>query len=180
MSRFEPDWSELMRAANAGDAAAYDRLLRDLSKALRPQVRAALLRAGQRDLDPEDIVQEILLAVHLKRHTWKETEPFSPWVRAVAHYKTVDAMRRRGWRVHVPIDDFVETLAASEPEPQVSDRDVGRKLEQLPSRQRDVVQAVTIAGESIADAARRLDMTPGAVRVALHRGLAALARTQEP
>jgi RNA polymerase sigma-70 factor, ECF subfamily len=178
VSRFEPNWSELMRAANAGDVASYDRLLRELSSALRPQVRSALLRAGQGALDPEDIVQDILLAVHLKRHTWNESEPFSPWVRTVAHHKTVDAMRRRGWRVYVPIDDFADTLAEPEPAPEVSERDVGRQLERLPARQRDVVHAITIAGESIADIARRLEMTPGAVRVALHRGLTALGKAQ--
>ncbi len=121
-------------------------------------------------------MQEILLAVHLKRHTWKETEPLSPWVRAIARYKTVDAMRRRGWHFHVPIDDFAETLASDDAEPGPSEREVNRKLDRLTARQRDVVRAVTVAGCSIGEAADRLGMTPGAARVALHRGLSALAK----
>jgi RNA polymerase sigma-70 factor, ECF subfamily len=173
------EWSDWMRAANAGDAAAYERLLRALSAALRPQVRRALARAGCADLDPEDVVQDILLAVHLKRHTWRPDEPFAPWVRAVAHHKAVDAMRRRGWRIHVPIEDFSDSLAAEEPVSRIVDREIGRQVDRLPAGQREVVRAVSMSGASIAETAARLKMTPGAVRVALHRGLAALARAQE-
>jgi RNA polymerase sigma-70 factor (ECF subfamily) len=51
----------------------------------------------------------------------------------------------------------------------------------LPARQRDVVRAVGLEGASIREAAERLEMSEGAVRVALHRGLAALAaRCGEP
>jgi len=61
--------------------------------------------------------------------------------------------------------------------------DVGRHLEFLPPGQRTIVQAIAIDGASIADAVARFSMTNGAVRVALHRGLSALARkfrTEEP
>ena len=57
------------------------------------------------------MVQETLLAVHLKRHTWDESQPLLPWVRAIAQNKLIDFLRRRGRRVHVPIDEFSETLA---------------------------------------------------------------------
>jgi RNA polymerase sigma-70 factor (ECF subfamily) len=167
-----------MRAANAGDTMAYNRLLHDLTRVLRGQVRRALMRAGQGHADPEDIVQEILLAVHLKRNTWRPHEPFGPWIRAIARYKTIDAMRRRGWRTYLPLDDFAETLAAEESQPQLSSRDLNRHLERLPPGQRDVVEAIAVSGFSIAETASRLQTTPGAVRVALHRGLAALAKTQ--
>lgn len=176
MNRPGTDWSELMRAAIGGDARAYDLLLRDLSAALRGRVRRVLKSSGHGDADPEDIVQEILLAIHLKRHTWRTNEPAGPWIAAIARYKTVDAMRKRGWRVHVPIEEFANTLAAEEPDRRASDRDVERSLGQLPASQRSVVQAIAIDGLSIGETANRLNLTQGAVRVALHRGLAALAK----
>ncbi len=49
-------------------------------------------------------------------------------------------------------------------------------LADLPEGLRKVVQMIAVEGLSITEAAGRLDMTPGAVRVALHRGLAALAK----
>jgi RNA polymerase sigma-70 factor, ECF subfamily len=179
VNRTGADWSELMRAAIGGDATAYDRLLRELSAALRGRVRRVLKSSGHGGADPEDIVQEVLLAIHLKRHTWRTDEPIGPWIAAIARYKTVDAMRKRGWRVHVPIDDFADTLAAEEPEHRGSSRDVERSLGRLPPSQRCVVEAIAIEGLSIGETAARLDVTEGAVRVALHRGLTALAKTHQ-
>lgn len=175
MNRSGADWSELMRAAVRGDAAAYDLLLRDLSAVLRGRVRRVLRSSGHGDADPEDIVQDILLAIHLKRHTWRTGEPAGPWIAAIARYKTVDAMRKRGWRVHVPIEDLADTLAAEVPD-RASDHDVERSLGLLPPSQRSVVQAIAVDGLSIGETADRLNLTQGAVRVALHRGLAALAK----
>lgn len=169
-------WSDLMRAANAGDAEAYERLLRAIAAALRAPVRRNLLRAGRSAADVEDVVQEVLLAVHLKRHTWDSERPIEPWVHAIARYKVVDALRRRTGKSDLSIDEFSETLAADEPEPSASPDEVERHLAKLPAGQRTVVQAIAVEGRSIGEAAERLSMTAGAVRVALHRGLAALAR----
>ena len=59
-------------------------------------------------------MQETLLAVHLKRQTWDERQPLLPWVRAIAQNKLIDNLRRRGRRVHVPIDDVSDALAVDE------------------------------------------------------------------
>lgn len=177
MSQRGAGWAELMRAANGGDAEAYRRVLRGIAAALRPLVRRGLARAGRSDADVEDVVQEVLLAVHLKRHTWDSARPIEPWVHAIARYKIVDALRRRTGRFDVPIEDFSETLAAEEESPAASGRDVERHLAHLPAGQRAVVRAVAVEGVSVGEAAERLKMTAGAVRVALHRGLATLAKT---
>ncbi|HYF56828.1 MAG TPA: sigma factor, partial [Salinarimonas sp.] len=83
-----------MRAARRGDAAAYERLLAVLAAAIRPTVRRRLARMGLGTSETEDVVQEVLLAIHAKRHTWDEARPILPWVGAVARYKVVDAVRR--------------------------------------------------------------------------------------
>src|SRR6201747_3353951 len=103
-----------MRLAMAGDAAAYHRLLRAVTPVLRAGARRGLARAGQPIDQSEDIVQEILLAVHLKRHTWDVDAPFAPWLFAIARNKLIDTLRRRGRRGFVHIDDFAETIP-SEP-----------------------------------------------------------------
>lgn len=171
----ESEWSSLLRAANAGDAQAYQRILKQLAPALRSFVRRWLARAYAPDADAEDIVQEILLAIHIKRQTWIDTAPVAPWVFTIARHKVIDALRRRGRRIDVPIDDIAETLAADTEEPNLIGVYIDRHLERLPTVQRKVVKAVAISGASIAEAADSLAMTRGAVRVALHRGLAALA-----
>lgn len=176
MSQRDTGWAELMRAANAGDAESYARVLREIAAALRPVVRRGLARAGRSGADIEDVVQEVLLAVHLKRHTWDSARPLEPWVHAIARYKLIDALRRRDGHYDLPIEDFADKLAAEEADPAVSGREIARHLAQLPPGQRAVLEAVVIEGASIAQTADRLKMTAGAVRVALHRGLVALTK----
>ena len=106
-----------MRAGNAGDADCYRRLLLQLTPVLRAVARRGLARAGMADTDAEDVVQETLLAIHLKRQSWDEDAPFGPWVRAIARHKMIDTLRRRGRRIDLPIDDFAEILAGGESEP---------------------------------------------------------------
>ena len=45
----------------------------------------------------------------------------------------------------------------------------------LPTRQRDVVKSIAVDSASIKATAAKFNMNEGAVRVALHRGLASLA-----
>ena len=71
-------WAEWMRAANAGDEIAYRRLLEALAPVLRQVVRRGFTRSGFGNCDVEDVVQETLLAIHLKRQIWDENEALSP------------------------------------------------------------------------------------------------------
>ncbi len=164
-----------MRAGNAGDADSYRRLLLHLTPVLRAGARRGLAGAGMADTDAEDVVQETLLAIHLKRQSWDEDAPIGPWLRAIARHKMIDTLRRRGRRIDLPLDDFSEVVAGGESEPSMLVADVDRHLECLPGGQRNVVRAIAVDGASIDETAARLSMTNGAVRVALHRGLRALA-----
>jgi RNA polymerase sigma-70 factor (ECF subfamily) len=179
----ETDWSLLMRAALAGDDASYSDLLRQLTPVLRGLARRSLARAGLADSDAEDVVQEALLAIHLKRGTWDDTAPIGPWVYAIARHKVIDRLRRRGRRIEVPIEDIADTLAAAADAPSLIVSDIDRHLHDLPDGQRKVVRLVAVDGVSIEEASTKLTMSKGAVRVALHRGLARLAahfRTDDP
>jgi len=170
----EDEWTGLMRSAISGDGAAYQRLLSAIAPVLRATARRGLARAGQPVDQAEDIVQDILLAVHLKRHTWDANAPFAPWLFAIARNKLIDALRRRGRRVFVNIDDFAEIIPGEAPEETVPAREVAAHLETLPARQRDVLQSIAVDSASIKATAAKLSMSEGAVRVALHRGLASL------
>lgn len=164
-----------MRQALDGDQAAYRRLLAAVAQRLRPQLRARLARWGASDVEPEDVVQETLLAIHLKRHTWDRVERFEPWLAAVARNKLIDALRRRGRRVELPIEDFEDSLADDARTADSDALDVTRLLQQLPERQQQVVQLISVEGQDVRTVALRLDMSEVNVRVTLHRSLKALA-----
>jgi len=106
----EDAWARAMRAGLAGDSAAYRGLLEAITPHLRALVRRQLARAG--NADAEDVVQEVLLAIHLKRHTWMTDQPFTPWLNAIARHKVIDALRKRGRRSESPIEGLEEILPA--------------------------------------------------------------------
>jgi RNA polymerase sigma factor (sigma-70 family) len=167
--------TKLMQAANRGDAKAYRRVLEELAPILRGLVKRRLSRYGLGAEEAEDVVQETLLAVHLKRQTWDERQPLLPWVRAIAQNKLVDSLRRRGRHVHVPLDELSEAPAVDDEPVAMNGVDAKRVLSRLEGRQRDIVLAISIEGASARQVADRLGMTEGAVRVALHRALKSLA-----
>jgi len=169
------DLAALMRSARGGDEEAYRRLLGHLAVWLRGVARRGLVRAGLGVEESEDIVQDTLLAMHLKRDTWDDGQPLEPWLRAIAHHKLVDHLRRRGFREHLDIDEHADTLAAPQAAEESASVDARQLLQGLPGRQRTIVEAISIEGHSARDVGQRLGMSEGAVRVTLHRALKKLA-----
>ena len=172
-------WAGMMRAAIAGDTLLYRSLLEEIARSVRAMARGALSRARVGDADADDIVQETLLAIHLKRHTWDDGELLAPWVFSIARHKIIDALRKRGVQRAEPIENFEEMLAAPEAQDPHQRSDAERLIRELAPRQRDILRAISLEGESIAATAKRLSMSEGAVRVALHRGLKSLAANWE-
>ena len=171
----EQQWADWLQAGIAGDADAYRRFL----EAITPYLRSVALRRGTTvgapRTDAEDIVQDVLLAVHLKRGTWDPTRPIGPWLAAIVRNKVIDAFRRRGKRIDVPIDDIIETLATPEAAPDPDVKLLSELMAKLKDSQRSIVTAISLEGASIRQTAERLEMSEGAVRVALHRALKSLA-----
>jgi RNA polymerase sigma-70 factor (ECF subfamily) len=171
----EDEWAMLLRAALGGDEQAYRRFL----LAVTPYLRAmAVRRCAQYQVPPgesEDVLQEVLIAIHLKRGTWDSTRPIGPWLSIIVRNKLIDILRRRGRRVDVPIEDVLDTLAAEEQPDGLETRDVERMIARLRPPQDDIVRSISLNGASIRETAERLRMTEVAVRVALHRALKTLS-----
>lgn len=172
----EAQWAALMRAANGGDTGAYRQLLRELAPVLRGLAAKGFARYQFGPDDAEDVVQETLLALHLKRHMWDESRPLLPWIGAIVRHKTIDSIRRRGKRTNLPIDAVSDILVCEPQAQEASSLDASRIIATLKGRQREIVQAISMEGASARQVAQRLGMTEGAVRVALHRALQSLAK----
>lgn len=171
------DLDELLARANHGDAAAFGQFLRQVTPMLRAIIRA---RGAALPTDlHEDVLQEVLLAIHLKRGSWQTGTPVRPWLYAVARYKVVDAFRRRGSHIHLPLEDFSEILQGDEGPAPLAARDAERMLGMIDSRSAALVRAVSLRGESAEDAGAGLGLSAGAARVALHRAMRRLTRLAE-
>ncbi len=171
----EAQWTGWMRLALDGDSRSYHLFLQAVTPHLRVLARRCASRYGGAPAEIEDVVQEVLLAVHLKRGTWDPARPIGPWLGAIVRNKLIDSLRRKGHRIDVPVEEVIDTLAAAPVEDDFDRQDAIALLERLKDPQRDIVRSISIDGKSVRETALRLMMTEGAVRVALHRALKTLA-----
>ena len=102
-------------------------------------VRQGFARAGLSGSEVEDVVQETLLALHLKRQTWDAEQLFTPWVRAVARNKLIDNLRRRGNRTELPIEDFADVLPAEPSSEEISRTCCSLTIGAIPSIEASIV-----------------------------------------
>jgi RNA polymerase sigma-70 factor (ECF subfamily) len=158
-----------MALAQGGDHEAYRALLDDLI----PVLRAFLRRRVPNVSEVDDIVQDVLLAVHRARHTWDPTRPLEPWLFAIARNVAIDHARRTlsraGWEVAVeePPDAPGAVDAPFAPR-------LDAALEKLPRAQREAFRMLKLDGLSVEEAAERAGTTPGALKVRAHRAYKAL------
>ena len=169
------DFARLFREANRGDAAAYRLLLERLAPWIRSVARRGLQKSGRSTDECEDVVQEVLISIHLKRHTWDEAQAVEPWVRAITSHKLIDFLRRRGTHGYLDIDELADELPAAAEADVAETIDRERLLSHLTGKSRRIVEAISIQGLSAREVAQELDMGEGAVRVALHRALKLMA-----
>jgi RNA polymerase sigma-70 factor (ECF subfamily) len=122
-------------------------------------------------------VQETLMAIHQKRHTYQTDQPLTAWMYAIARYKWVDHLRAHGRResLHDDIDDWADTLMVKSDEA-ASDahKDLTLVLSSLPTKQREAIEHTRLHGMSITETAQKTGQSEASVKVNVHRGLKTL------
>lgn len=158
-------WDALMAAAQNGHGGAYQRLLTELSDWLSTYFRRRL-PAGEVD----DAVQETLLAVHRRRHTYDPRLPFAPWLAAIAKRKWIDQLRGLSRRAS---DELPDDLATDDHESAVTSASVlAALLGELRPSQVQAITLVKLQGFSVEEASRQTGLSASAVKMNVHRGLA--------
>lgn len=176
MTTAEKDLKALMLASLDGDAASHRALLVRLSQRLRAYYKRRLASIGRSASEAEDLVQEAILAIHIKRHTYDPSDPFTPWVHAIARHKLIDFLRRtRASFANVPLDAAEEVMAHDDHVGVESSYDLRRLLQRLPKNIKCSMEAVKLDGLSVAEAAQRCGISESGVKVNIHRGLKTLA-----
>jgi RNA polymerase sigma factor (sigma-70 family) len=161
-------WGGLMLAARAGDGAAYEQLLRELDRWLRAYYARRLPYPAA-----DDARQEVLLAIHAKRHTFTPSKPFGAWVTAIARYKWVDRVRDASRYSALALD---EEIAVEDHEGiAISAAALDQLLGRLKPAQERVIRLVKLNGLSIARASSATGQSAALVKINIHRGLKKLA-----
>lgn len=174
LKTLEAHLQTLWLQAIAGNGACYAQVLHELSGLLRKFVQRRLHTSSQ---DTEDVVQDILLAIHQKRHTYQSDYPLTAWVYAIARYKVVDHLRARQRRADT------QDLSDDESAPSLWSQDthdiedlLAHMLSSLSDKQRLTIEHTKLAGHSIAETAQLTGQSEAAVKANVHRGLKALMK----
>ena len=174
----EARWSALMVSAQAGNEDEYRLLLQELSEAIR---RYLLSRIGPHHY-LEDCVQETLIAIHQARHTYDRRRRFRPWMFAIVRHKAIDALRRQ--RSHQQLlrrqqDEVLVNWRQDHPDKPEDAVAQGQMMTCLTPQYREALTLTKIIGLSNAEAAARLCISEGAVKVRVHRAIGRLRRLLE-
>jgi RNA polymerase sigma-70 factor, ECF subfamily len=169
------DFGGALARARSGDDAGF----LELWRALQPRLLRYLHVLGCDD--PDDVASETWLQVVRDLHRFTgDDEDFRRWLFTVGRHRAIDAARARTRRPVSPVADGLDGLADGQMvEDQVLDgMSVRRAVAMLGGLSQDQAEAVAlrvIAGLDTPAVASILGKSAGAVRVALHRGLRALA-----
>ncbi|HVB41944.1 MAG TPA: sigma-70 family RNA polymerase sigma factor [Streptosporangiaceae bacterium] len=169
------DLEDKLARARTGEEAAFFELWQQLQPRLLRYLR--VLNCD----DADDIASETWLQVVRDLHKFSGgEEDFRRWLFTVGRHRAIDAARARQRRRSIPMavsydsvadDDMVEDQVLHA----LSVKKAVQLLSRLPVDQAEVVALRVIAGLGTPAVADMLGKSPGAVRVALHRGLRTLA-----
>ncbi len=178
---------ELVERAMTGDRTALSTLL----QRYKPIVTRHLQRYPVDDADRKDLLQEAMLQVVRKLHTFRGDAQFSTWLYRVTANAALMKMRSERRRRATSLDDSNAELEAQPIAPpggewaenaqsrlehcQLNVR-LERALAQLPEGYREVVIEHYLEGRTLQGVADNLGTTESAVRSRLHRARASLRR----
>jgi RNA polymerase sigma-70 factor, ECF subfamily len=164
----------LASRAARGDHAAFEALVRRHAGPLLAFCRRLLGDATE----AEDRVQEAFMRAFRNLDRFDASRRFGSWLYRIAQNACVDTLRaRRDW---APIDEVDPPGRDAAPLTADASPALTRAVSELPARQRAVVHLKYTLGLDALEIAERLDMTPGNVRVVLHRAIKTLREALSP
>jgi len=179
-TRIDESVSALVRGAQAGDEAAFERLVRRHYGQIH---RWALARTGDRD-EADDVTQEVLVRLHRHLASFDGRSQFTTWLYQVTRSAAADLHRKSARRERLvvrlkrepapaPHDPRAEHEAADE---RRATSLVRTFLEELSERQREIFDLCDLQGFGPAEVSAMLGMEPVTVRSHLFRARKAIRR----
>ncbi|MFZ5441792.1 MAG: RNA polymerase sigma factor [Myxococcota bacterium] len=159
-------WVSWVAAARRGDHDAFASLHGHFGKLVH-----ALVIARVPARDAADLVQDVFLQVFQKLSQLEDDQAFPAWLSQLARNRA--ARHLRDARVEAPLDEAAP-LAAPDRSGAPDARKVLAAIQALPEAYAETLAMRLIEGMTGPEIAERTGLTPGSVRVNLHRGMAQL------
>lgn len=158
------DDSWLVEAARQGDRAAFGRLYDRYARMVH-----GILLARVPFSEVDDLVQDVFLSALPRIHTLRDITRFGPWLAAITRNRANDYYRNAVEEVELSEDAPAGTEHAA-----ADETDVAALLDMvrsLPETYRETLLLRLVEGMNGPEIAARTGLTPGSVRVNLHRGM---------
>jgi RNA polymerase sigma-70 factor, ECF subfamily len=121
----------------------------------------------------DDLVQDVLLSAVAHIAELREPRALGAWLATAARRRAIDALRRRRAEDALP-EEVADRRAAAAPGATAEAHEALEALRSLPEAYRETLALRLVDGLSGPEIARKTGLTPGSVRVNLHRGMALL------
>ena len=161
-------YANKMRQAQQGDNKAYEALLKEIT----PLIAGFIYNRIGKKSDNEDILQDILIAIHRSSQTYNTQRSFKGWMFAIADHKLKDYFRsyyRKRILTQVDFDDVKDFLTNDV----TNDAPLGESLidlvDALPPKQKKIIYMMKVEGYTAKEVALAVNMSVSAVKVAAHR-----------
>jgi len=155
----EPTIARLVRAARGGDRDAFTTIYERFHGAVH-----AVLLSKVRWMDCADLVQDVFLTAWQRLPSVRDPDAFPGWLMAIARNRAVDHLRKPR-----PVEGVEEPSV--DPVPTADARRVLVAIRALPEAYREVMLMRLVEGMGGPEIAASTGLTPGSVRVNLHRGM---------
>ncbi len=157
---------ELVARARAGDADAYEQLIRRHSDGAYRVVWAVLHNPEL----AEDALQECFVETYASLHRFDGRRPFGPWMKGIAVRCALVASRKQRRADHA---SFQPAVSAEDPATAAARNDLQAAVREaimaLPERQRVAIRLFALESASVAEVAEIMGCAVGTVKAHLHR-----------
>ncbi len=166
MSAWMATVAALVRAAQQGDAAAFERLY----QVFAPMVHGLLVARLPLD-EVDDIMQDVFFTAFRQLGTIREPAAFGGWLGAIARQKAADFFRRSHQTESLDAASAEVTARSGELDTELDARTILGHIRQLPETYAETLTLRLVEGMTGPEIAAVTGLTPDSVRVNLHRGL---------
>lgn len=162
--------SQLMFESQQGNQLSYETLLSEACVFLQSYLNQKINSSDQRD----DIIQEVLLAVHKARHTYDCSKSFFGWMLAITHYKVNDHLRIQYKQNYQELDEQMTDNSLDKILENERRQQLINALDSLRPRPKEVLSLLKLEGYKISEVAIKLNLSESNVKVIAHRAYQSL------